>query len=121
VRHIEISAAESPEDTALRAAGPVSPDGRPFFLPARLTFDCGGSDQAATFWLDVTAGRVRLTAHEDVMVWDGRALGYSFATIAAAILRRREVLAGNVTRALQAQAIAHARRWRAEYRRNLNQ
>jgi hypothetical protein len=81
-RHVnnQISAAESPEDTALRAAGPVSPDGRPFFW-----------EDVADFWDDVTSGRVRLTDDEDLRVWRMRKRRAHFWHIAACILATRQV------------------------------
>jgi hypothetical protein len=118
VRHIEISAAEGSEPAALRAAGPVSPDGRPFFLPARLTFDCGGSDQAATFWLDVCEGRICLNNVDDRLIWTLRAQGADWATIAQRITEIREERSAAKAAAANAR---WARRWRSEYRRNLEQ
>jgi hypothetical protein len=97
------------EATALRgiAPGRVVPSGPPGWT------NCGGAPAASrSFWEQVTSGAIRLTKHEDQILSDGRYLGYSFDTIAAAILARRQRLAGNMGKAHQRAEFRRALRWR---------
>jgi hypothetical protein len=66
------------------------------------------------FWRAVVLGTDRLTPAEDRLVWDWRAAGESFDAIAAALVERRRARA---ERMRAVGAIAHARRWREQYRR----
>ena len=98
--------------TALRGVAPgrLVPSGGS--LP-----DCGGAPAASrAFWEQVTSGAIRLTKHEDQILSDGRYLGYSFDTIARAIMDRRARLAGNMGKAHQRAEFRRALRWRDQVR-----
>jgi hypothetical protein len=69
-----------------------------------------------TFWHRVATGAERLTAAEDLIVWDQRATGADWDAIAAHIVTRRDDLRARTERAQQARDHANARRWREELR-----
>ena len=94
--------------TALRGVAPgrLVPSGGS--LP-----NCGGAPAASrSFWEQVTSGAIRLTKHEDQILSDGRYLGYSFDAIAAAIMARRQRIAGAMGKAHQRAEFRRALRWR---------
>ena len=72
---------------------------------------------SAAFWQSVVSGAERLTAAEDQLVWDMRAIGHGFDAIAAEIARRREAYAERAPIMRAAMERHHAMRWRDEYRR----
>jgi hypothetical protein len=80
--------------------------------PTAANYPAAGLPDAAAgaFWEHVAAGRVRLSAAEDQLIWDLRAAHWRWDYIARHILERR---AGLVSRAAKAAAC----RARARYRR----
>lgn len=94
--------------TALRGVAPARLVRSGGSLP-----DCGGAPAVSrSFWEQVTSGAIRLTKHEDLILADGRFLGYSFDAIARAIMDRRARIAGNMGKAHQRAEFRRALRWR---------